>query len=130
MFQEEMNKSREAENEADRRLVECEATVRKMYEDAEARRLASLEDAKKAYDTLFDNVGKGYFESNALIVIYRAASSSGDTFKVSSITTAGDTLTVGITQTEGGVTEDMSGWLFVVPVHKTALQNITTYAAE
>ena len=88
------------------------------------------DDAKKAYDTLFDNVGKGYFESNALIVIYRAASSSGDTFKVSSITTAGDTLTVGITQTEQGVTEDMSGWLFVVPVHKTALQNITTYTAE
>ena len=48
MFQEEMNKIREAENEADRRLVECEATVRKMYEEAEARRLASLEDAKKA----------------------------------------------------------------------------------
>lgn len=88
------------------------------------------DDAKKAYDTLFDNVGKGYFESNALIVIYRAASSSGDAFKVSSITTAGDTLTVGITQTEQGVTEDMSGWLFVVPVHKTALQNITTYTAE
>ncbi len=88
------------------------------------------DNAKKAYNLLFDQIGKGYFESNALIVIYRAAGSSGDTFKVSSITTAGDTLTVGISQTEHGVTGDMSGWLFVVPVHKNVLKNITTYAAE
>ena len=47
MFQEEMNKIREAENEADRRLAECEATVKKMNEDAEARNRALLEAAKK-----------------------------------------------------------------------------------
>jgi hypothetical protein len=88
------------------------------------------DNAKKAYNLLFDQIGKGYFESNALIVIYRAAGSSGEAFKVSSITTAGDTLTVGISQTESGVTGDMSGWLFVVPVHKNVLKNITTYAAE
>ena len=48
MFQEEMNKIREAENEADRRLAECEATVKKMKEEAQACDRASLENAKKA----------------------------------------------------------------------------------
>ncbi|MBR6794923.1 MAG: hypothetical protein IKM52_02305 [Clostridia bacterium] len=48
MFQEEMNKIREAENEADRRLAECEATVKKMKEEAQVCDRASLENAKKA----------------------------------------------------------------------------------
>ena len=46
MFQEEMDKIREAENEADRRLAECEATVRKMKEEAEEQNRASFDGVK------------------------------------------------------------------------------------
>lgn len=47
MFQEEMNKIREAELEADRRRDKSQATVRAMKEEAEMRHKASLEEAKK-----------------------------------------------------------------------------------
>ena len=46
MFQEEMNKIRKAENEADRRLADCEKTVKRMQQEADTRNRASLEDAK------------------------------------------------------------------------------------
>ena len=47
MFQEEMNKIRASECEADRRRAECEAKIKEMNLDAESCRRASLEEAKK-----------------------------------------------------------------------------------
>ena len=47
MFQEEMNKIRASENEADRRRAVCDAKIKEMSADTDARRRISLEEAKK-----------------------------------------------------------------------------------
>ena len=54
MFQEEMNKIREAECEADRRLASCEASINKMKEDLKERNRVSREEAKKTAARLKD----------------------------------------------------------------------------
>ena len=67
MFQEEMNKIREAENEADRRLASCEATVNKMKEELKERNCVSREEAKKTAIRLKDEAKKEAEEkANAL----------------------------------------------------------------
>lgn len=84
----------------------------------------------EAYNSLYGGYTDDFFADNVLIVIYRAAGSGGDVFDISGINAENGCLTVNIAQTQAGVTEDMSGWLFRISIPKDALEGITTYVAK
>ena len=84
-------------------------------------------DAEEEYKLLYGSYTEDFFEENALIIVYRDASSGGDSFKLSAVSVNNNRLSVCISQTSSGMSCDMSGWLFRLSIPKKELEGVTSY---
>lgn len=88
-------------------------------------------DEVPSFEETVSTFGENFFAENSMILVYVEASSGSLRFDVENYSVDGDTFCAYIHQTNRpeNVTDNMAGWLMVIPVGKEIIQNCTQFDA-
>ncbi len=88
-------------------------------------------DEVPSFEEVTAGFGADFFEENTLFIVYVSANSGSFRFALDRFSIADGIFRAEIIQTNHpeDVTDDMAGWLIVIPVNNDQLQNVQSYDA-
>ncbi len=88
-------------------------------------------DEVPSFDEVTAEFGEDFFNDNTLFLVYVSANSGSLRFDLDSYSVTDGTFRADIIQTNHpeNVTDDMAGWLIVIPVRNEQLQDVQNYDA-
>ncbi len=93
--------------------------------------LSGSYDEVPSFEETVSTFGEAFFAEHDLVLVYVEANSGSLRFDVEEVAVDGDTFCAYVVQTNHPeeVTDDMAGWLMVIPVRKEAIQDVVHFDA-